>query len=344
MSTKTTACLIAAFAVMITLNLLGCSGVKKFWKATKTICYESIEPWSTISLDASNLGDIEERRLAHLFKPVDERIYALCKFLDGEDQLPKQEWFRALFDRFPWINGVMVVDTCGEVQFQHPADFSKPIDIKSLLAMGIQRSVDVEPGSMADKGMYTNFIVSQKITQLEATNTVSKLSDINQTAEDIATNKPITNRSWADHTMRAMGDSSAIGSEIYLAQPFFKESKWLGLIVVHFDPRNLMEFCPEPDELIMLSSDQILWTAKYQHEADVFIHQSLKGLLKKQVTGSWSHGGRNFYWLSRQLGGYHLVYAVNIEAYVKNDGKLDKASVIAPESVSSFSATDDTRP
>ncbi len=310
----------------------GCSEVKRTWKGAKEMYFENIEPRPTLDIDAKNLGDVEARRLARLLKPVDERLYTLRRYIDGEDRFPREEWFRTLFERFPWISGVIVVDTTGNVLFQHPVDFSKPVDMEALLALGQEKGGGVEPEAFTPE--LTNQIPQREETEVDEADSAAGpyamdametealnepfeagFAEMNATdkankAEEEIVNTPIPeSRPWGDHEMRAMSGNSTLGPEIYIAQPFFKNNDWKGLTIIHFDPRNLLEFCPSPEELIILSPSQIIWTSKHQSEAQALAQAPWSEILTSSVYGSRDVGGKEFYWMGRYLDDFHLIYA-----------------------------------
>ncbi|GAB7080709.1 hypothetical protein [Megalodesulfovibrio paquesii] len=264
--------------------------VKGTMKSGTQMWKDIMEPRPEISLDPSEFGEAQERKLASLLKPVDEQVYQLTVYMDGEDKLPPESWFRRLFERFSWISGVMVLDRFGNVQFQHPVDFSKPVDTAALIALG----------DMTEKERKRWEEYSEKVREERAR---GKGGDENATAE------PETAPVWLDHKVRAMSNDSSMGPEIFLAQPVFRKNEFDGLVVVHFDPRNLLKFCPTPDELMIMTQKQVIWTSKYHDAAASLATVPWSEVLANEVYGSLRVNDRNFYWLGRDIGRFSLIYA-----------------------------------
>ncbi len=116
--------------------LTGCSETQIVFKETKKLYNHYVVPNPSLDLDSEYLLEDEDYHLASLMKPVDERVLALRHYVDGADRYPDDEWFQNLFSRFPWINGVMVVDTAGIVDKQLPGVSLKPLDVQPLLDYG----------------------------------------------------------------------------------------------------------------------------------------------------------------------------------------------------------------
>lgn len=247
----------AVLCLVVLFCLPGCDTGYKIKRTAKGVYRSYIEPAPKVDLRTADLGEDDERELARLLKPVDERVNALLKYIDGEDAEVKDEWFQKLFERFPWVGGAFVLDAEAKVKFQHPQDARHTVDVAQLLDLGMK-----DP------------------------------------------QKP-----WGDHKMRAASSSSALGPEIYLAQPYFKDNVFKGLNVVHFDPRNLLEFHPEPDGLMMLTPGQIIWTAAFHDAAATLAAAPWQEIMQDDLYGKWEGAEGAFYWMGRHFGHFHLIYA-----------------------------------
>jgi hypothetical protein len=111
-----------------------------------------------------------------------------------------------------------------------------------------------------------------------------------------------------DRRVRAMVQDTELGPEIYMATPFFTEAELSGIVAVHFDIRNLVEFSPNPDELIILSPGLMLWPGNY--DDGVLMQEPWDEILADDVTGEIESGGKEFVWVSRFVGDKKIVYAV----------------------------------
>lgn len=247
--------LVSALALLVLCA--GCSTVHETVKDTKRIYNEYVVPKPEVVLDNDDI-DREQLRLARLFKPVDEHINDLRKYIDGTDRLPNEDWFKRLFTKFGWISGVMVTDVEGVVRFQHPQESLKRHDLSPFVEWG---------------------------------------------------------EAWHDHKLRAFAVNTPLGPEIYLANPFFEDSEWVGLIVVHFDPRKLLRFCPAPDELIIVSQDEVVWPGDSEQEAQALAQEPWEEITKDREFGTFEGSQGEYYWIARHLGFYYLIYASLAEPY-----------------------------
>lgn len=116
---------------------------------------------------------------------------------------------------------------------------------------------------------------------------------------------------WSDHSLKAAGFDTDFGPEIYIGLPFYQEDKWQGATLIYFDPRTLVKFSPDPDELIVLTPDLPLWKGKYSEDCSV-CKADWPDILEKDVGGEWSDNGNEYYWLARYLGDLRLIYAVSV--------------------------------
>lgn len=242
-------------ALILILFLAGCSTVHETVRDTRQLYDEYVVPKPEVDLDNDGL-DREQLRLARLFKPVDEHINNLRKYLDGTDKMPTEEWFKRLFTQYGWISGVMVVDVEGIVRFKYPEESLKQHDLAPFMEWGEE---------------------------------------------------------WKDHHLRAFAVETPLGPEVYLANPFFEDSEWKGLVVVHFDPRKLLRFCPDPEGLIMVSPGVVVWPGKYEQDAQALASLAWEEMLDDVEFGDFEGSSGEFYWIARHLGYYHLIYAALAE-------------------------------
>lgn len=260
------------------MALTGCNDLKRTWKYTTDMYTEYIEPVPEVDLDTDSLGWEEERRLSRLMKPVDEPLQHMLQYLDGRDMVPDSQWLAQLFEENPWISGVIITDSFGNIQFQHPASSVKPVDVDAIMAMGM-------PAPLAEGE--------------------EPLLD-----ED---GEPIEIQPWNDHAMRGMVQDSTFGPEIYVAYPFYENNDFDGLTIVHFDPRNLLIYCPEPDELIILAGNQVLSGGSHEGAAAAMAAEDWEAILMDDTDGWFSDGATDFYWIGRTLGRFHMVYAARAD-------------------------------
>ncbi len=117
---------------------------------------------------------------------------------------------------------------------------------------------------------------------------------------------------WRETLVKTVVDYTALGPELYFGTPNFEGSEFVGLHVVHFDPRVLFTFCPKPEELIIVDPRaKKLWTAGTMPipGAEALLDQPWEEIMKKNVHGQMAVGGNHFTWLARYIGADKFVYA-----------------------------------
>jgi len=97
------------------------------------------------------------------------------------------------------------------------------------------------------------------------------------------------------------------GTVIMVAAPYFKNNEWAGLVVAHFDPRNLVRFSPEPDALVVVSTEGLVWSAP-GGQGEALAGLKWADILKGAVQGEVGSGGGQYVWQARYLGQLELVY------------------------------------
>lgn len=117
---------------------------------------------------------------------------------------------------------------------------------------------------------------------------------------------------WRETLVKTVVDYTALGPELYFGTPNFEGTEFVGLHVVHFDPRVLFTFCPHPEELIIVDPRaKKLWTSGAQPipGAEALVELPWEEYMKKDVHGQVEAGGNHFTWLARYIGADKFVYA-----------------------------------
>ncbi len=132
---RKTSLFVIAVVLVLGTALSGCEAVRDSWKDTKELYVEYVVPTASVDLNNDDI-DATELKLASLLIPLDVRLDALVRFLDGRDSLPDESWVEELFQRFPWVSGFMAVDMEGNELLREPAISLKPIDPQPFVALG----------------------------------------------------------------------------------------------------------------------------------------------------------------------------------------------------------------
>lgn len=117
---------------------------------------------------------------------------------------------------------------------------------------------------------------------------------------------------WRETMVKTVVDYTALGPELYFGMPNYDGAEFVGLHVVHFDPRVLFTFCPQPDQLLIVDPRaKKLWTSENsQHPgAEKLLDTDWLAVMKEKIHGTIEAGGKQYTWLARFIGHDLFVYA-----------------------------------
>lgn len=240
----------------------GCEYGSKMWLEAQ----RSVDPNPVIDLKKDGLQNPNDNKLALLFTPVDEQLLNLSSFLSIVDNHPDEEWFKLLFMKFPWLSGVMTLNSEAMVLMKLPEDSIKPF----------------KPGPLME---YEG--------------------------------------DWSEVHLKSFINYTDFGPEMYMATPFFQDANFKGLVVVHFDPRVLLNFCPRPQDLIIFHPDGGgIWTGMKDIDRESLLKVNWDKLLSSNVRGVVKAGKENYVWLSRYIGDTQIVYLTKAVSKEESDSFL----------------------
>ena len=125
--------------------------------------------------------------------------------------------------------------------------------------------------------------------------------------------------------MGAQVKTDEFGTVVMVAEPYFKNNEWAGLIVAYFDPRNLLRFSPEPDALTVVSTAGLVW-AGGGGQGEALAALKWDDILKGSVQGELSVAGGQYAWQARYLGQLELIYMTDVrEARARKPEPAQKA-------------------
>lgn len=117
---------------------------------------------------------------------------------------------------------------------------------------------------------------------------------------------------WRETLIKTVVDYTPLGPELYFGMPNYQGTDFVGLHVVHFDPRVLFTFCERPEELLIIDPRaKKLWSAVAAPagvEADL-LQAPWESLMKDKIQGTIMAGGIQYTWLARFIGRDLFVYA-----------------------------------
>lgn len=124
--------------------------------------------------------------------------------------------------------------------------------------------------------------------------------------------------------LRAMVQDTPLGPEVFAAVPVYNSAELMGLVVTHFDMRALVPFGQQPEDMVVLSPEAVLWPGRFAMESTPLLGKDWRSMVKSSVTGTVSNDTGNFLWVARFLGAEPLIFAVPISgSFMENPAGMD---------------------
>lgn len=141
--------------------------------------------------------------------------------------------------------------------------------------------------------------------------------------------------------LRAYVQHSVLGPEIYVANPVYNSEELMGMVVAHFDIRDLLARSPAPDLFMMASPYGVLWGGNFQVEATPVAKEDWGQRLTHESRGFVGEKGSQFFWATRYLGNLPLVYAIPVkgdrfEPDLSNLEELEQVPAVKPKEGASY--------
>ncbi|WP_320169874.1 hypothetical protein [Maridesulfovibrio sp.] len=184
-----------------------------------------------------------------------------------------------------------------------------PVDEKVLSLIDLLSTVDTHPDENWFKMVFMRYPwISGIMTVDEEANVLVRLPEAG-----IKPFKPGPlveyEGDWSEINLKSFVSYSEFGPEMYLCTPFFKDAEFKGLVVIHFDPRILLNFCPDPQKLIIMQPDGGgIWSGSDKVDKDALLKVNWDSLLDNSVHGVVNVNGIRYVWLSRYVGDTQILY------------------------------------
>jgi len=145
------------------------------------------------------------------------------------------------------------------------------------------------------------------------------------------------------HALKGDVQDSAGEPAVLLAVPLYDGPDFLGLVVAYFEMRSLMHYSDAPERLIVTSPGGPLWSGLY---AGALPNADWKAITRNSSSGTMSDGSGSYQWVSRFLGNYPLIFAIQKTRSGKTpeQGKAETAPRPAAPSEPVLPASSDTAP
>ena len=135
------------------------------------------------------------------------------------------------------------------------------------------------------------------------------------------------------HALRSCVQDADGTPEVLLAVPLYDGPDFLGIVVAYFEMRSLMRYSDAPESLIITSPGGLLWSGS---SAGALPNVDWGTITRKSTGGTISDGSGTYQWVSRFLGNYPLIFAVQKTSSGKTPEQA-KTEAVPREATSSAS-------
>lgn len=119
--------------------------------------------------------------------------------------------------------------------------------------------------------------------------------------------------------VRGMVQDTPLGPEVFVAVPVYNSLELMGLVAVNFDLRALVPTGVDPEEMVVLAPEAVLWPGRFDIASTPLADKDWRALTKSEITGTVSNGNGEFLWLARFIGMEPLIFAVPVSGrFVEN--------------------------
>lgn len=132
--------------------------------------------------------------------------------------------------------------------------------------------------------------------------------------------------------LRADVQQTPMGPEVMLAAPLYDGVDFLGIVVAYFDMRNLVQYSGNPQDMVILSPQALLWPGKYDYAATPLASVNWEETVTKSSSGTCTNATGSFYYMVRYLGNLPLVFAVpESGTFPQGNGSVDQGLKFFPK-------------
>ncbi|WP_243366302.1 hypothetical protein [Fundidesulfovibrio soli] len=203
------------------------------------------------------------------------------------------------------------------------AELFTPVDAQLEYLLRALSAQDAPPDSEWVQNVMTSFPWLTGLAELSPTGTlVRRQPSFSIKKVDFA---PLVEfeKLYKERKMAAAVSVTELGAEIMIAKPLYVENDFVGILVAHFDASSLAKQSPEPGKLLIMSPGETLWGGDDPGAGQAMAQLKWKNILKSNVTGQDTVGGRKFQWQARAVAQTYLIYAIET---VKEQPKQPKAA------------------
>lgn len=213
---------------------------------------------------------------------------------------------------------------------QRLAALFMPVDERLMGMLRVLGSQDTQPESDWTQQFLTNHSWLSGVAVVDASGSVlSQTPSASMRPLDFGGLLELADR-YKIRKMGAQIKADEFGTVVMVAAPYFQNNEWAGLVVAFFDPRNLVRFSPEPDALVVLSTEGVVWPGG-AGQGEGLAGLKWAEMLKSGVQGEVSAAGGQYAWQARYVGQLEFVYLTDVrEARSKKPEPPQPAPAPAP--------------
>ena len=206
------------------------------------------------------------------------------------------------------------------------ADLFTPVDARLEYLLRTLSSQDIPPDDDWCRAFLNVYPWTSGVAVLDESGHVVRGARVSPKPVNFAPLLEFSKR-YKDRKMAAAVYGGELGNEILIGKPLYLDGDYKGILVVYFDPGNLVKFAPDPGSLIMVTPGTPLTGDPGSTQA--LATQNWKNKLKSDVSGELNIGGTTYLWQARYLGQLNLIYAVSAAPHGK--GANPPAQTAAPQ-------------
>lgn len=124
---------------------------------------------------------------------------------------------------------------------------------------------------------------------------------------------------------------SPLGPEIMLATPLYDGTDFLGIVAAYFDMRSIMHFSQNPQDIVILAPNALLWPGKYDFAATPLAGVDWPKVVQESSAGVCSNSTGSFIYIVRYLGNLPLIFAIPEKGdFPEGDGGIEQGFAYFP--------------
>ncbi len=245
-------------------------------------------------------------------------VFLLACLLLTACDTAKRTWrdTKGMFDKYVDIDPEIDLKNEGidDKGLQKLARLFGPVDQKLEVFLREIQSQDTPPEAEWSEGLLSRFQWLTGLAVLDAEGTVlAQYPPVGMRAVDFTPLLEFKDR-YKVRQLAASIQTDELGTLIYVAMPYYKNNEFSGLVVGYFDPRSLIDFCPDPGQLYIIYPDGVLWPGSDQALAEAMLAYAWKSELKADVQGETTVNGVTYAWQARWIGQIEIVYVTEISS------------------------------